>query len=173
MPHPSRPSWDDYFIHIAFGVAERSTCDRVHVGGDCAGSAHSGPPAGTPRVWPIATRWATCSSIGHCAHPPRGAERHHPGRAARVNTVVRRSTSPPCPCLTCAKMIINAGIRRWRHAWHYPDENSRRFLGPKLGSLWNICLASGPPTPFINRRAGIGRPGNGDGIGTRFPVPSP
>ena len=27
-----RPSWDDYFIKISLAVAERSTCDRAHVG---------------------------------------------------------------------------------------------------------------------------------------------
>jgi len=28
----TRPTWDDYFMEIAFTVAERSTCDRAHVG---------------------------------------------------------------------------------------------------------------------------------------------
>lgn len=27
-----RPSWDNYFMKIAVTVAERSTCDRAHVG---------------------------------------------------------------------------------------------------------------------------------------------
>lgn len=32
------------------------------------------------------------------------------------------------PCLTCAKMIINAGIRRVVYAGDYPDENAVAFL---------------------------------------------
>ena len=32
------------------------------------------------------------------------------------------------PSLTCAKMIINAGIERVVYAGHYSDENSRGFL---------------------------------------------
>ena len=32
------------------------------------------------------------------------------------------------PCLTCAKMIINAGIRRVVYGGHYPDENAVAFL---------------------------------------------
>ena len=32
------------------------------------------------------------------------------------------------PCLTCAKMIINAGIHRVVYAGHYPDENAMAFL---------------------------------------------
>jgi dCMP deaminase len=32
------------------------------------------------------------------------------------------------PCLTCAKMLINAGIRRVVYAGNYPDTFSRQFL---------------------------------------------
>ena len=32
------------------------------------------------------------------------------------------------PCITCAKMIINAGIERVVYVGTYPDENSRHFL---------------------------------------------
>jgi len=32
------------------------------------------------------------------------------------------------PCLTCAKMIINAGIRRVVYAGHYPDPDAVAFL---------------------------------------------
>ena len=27
-----RPNWDTYFLKIAYAVAERSTCERAHVG---------------------------------------------------------------------------------------------------------------------------------------------
>ncbi|MFO7634920.1 MAG: hypothetical protein R6W76_20405, partial [Caldilinea sp.] len=30
--HRHRPSWDEYFLQIAFTVAQRSTCDRARVG---------------------------------------------------------------------------------------------------------------------------------------------
>ncbi|MDO4443045.1 MAG: hypothetical protein Q4B69_04145, partial [Slackia sp.] len=30
--HIERPSWDEYFIHLAFEVAKRSTCLRRAVG---------------------------------------------------------------------------------------------------------------------------------------------
>lgn len=32
------------------------------------------------------------------------------------------------PCLTCAKMLINAGITRVVYAGNYPDEYSRMFI---------------------------------------------
>jgi dCMP deaminase len=43
------------------------------------------------------------------------------------------------PCLTCAKMIINAGIERVVYAGHYPDKNSRRFLREA-----GVCLVQMP-----------------------------
>ena len=39
-----RPSWDEYFMQIAFTVAQRSTCDRAHVGCVLVRS----PPAAIP-----------------------------------------------------------------------------------------------------------------------------
>jgi len=32
------------------------------------------------------------------------------------------------PCNTCAKMIINAGLKRVIYAGEYPDELARNFL---------------------------------------------
>jgi dCMP deaminase len=32
------------------------------------------------------------------------------------------------PCITCAKMIINAGLQRVVYAGHYPDANAVDFL---------------------------------------------
>ena len=49
-----RPTWDDYFINIALAVAERSTCDRAHVGAVLVRdkriltTGFNGSPAGLP-----------------------------------------------------------------------------------------------------------------------------
>jgi len=36
--------------------------------------------------------------------------------------------SPTQPCLTCAKMIINAGIERVVYGGRYPDDLAQQFL---------------------------------------------
>lgn len=126
-----RPSWDDYFIKIAFDVAERSTCDRAHVGAVIVRdrriltTGYNGAPAGLPH----------CDEIGHLlidGHCVRTlhAEQNAIIQAALhgVNTAESTIYVTHQPCLTCAKMIINAGIRRVVYAGNYPDENSRRFL---------------------------------------------
>src|SRR5690349_1035987 len=56
-----RPTWDEYFLDIAFSVAERSTCDRAHVGAVLVrdrrilATGYNGSPAGLPH----------CDEVGH------------------------------------------------------------------------------------------------------------
>jgi dCMP deaminase len=128
---PDRPSWDEYFLRIAFTVAERSTCDRAHVGAVIVRNrrilttGYNGAPAGLPH----------CDDVGHllidnhCVRPLH-AEQNAIIQAALhgVGTDGGTIYVTHQPCLTCAKMIINAGIERVVYAGHYADENSRRFL---------------------------------------------
>lgn len=126
-----RPSWDDYFLDIAFTVAQRSTCDRAHVGAVIAverrilTTGYNGAPAGLPH----------CDDVGHLmidGHCVRTlhAEQNAIIQAALHGVNLRGATIYVThqPCLTCAKMIINAGIERVVYAGNYPDEHSRRFL---------------------------------------------
>lgn len=127
----SRPSWDAYFMDIAFTVAQRSTCDRAHVGAVIVRerriltTGYNGAPAGLPH----------CDEIGHLmidGHCVRTlhAEQNAIIQAALHGISIEESTIYVThqPCLTCAKMIINAGIRCVIYAGSYPDENSRHFL---------------------------------------------
>jgi dCMP deaminase len=131
MKPNQRPSWDDYFINIAFTVAERSTCDRAHVGAVIVRdrriltTGYNGAPAGLPH----------CDEVGHLlvdGHCVRTlhAEQNAIIQAALHGVNIAGSTIYVThqPCLTCAKMIINAGIRRVVYAGNYPDENSRQFF---------------------------------------------
>ena len=126
-----RPSWDEYFMDIAFTVAQRSTCDRAHVGAVIVRdrrmltTGYNGAPAGL----------AHCDDVGHLiidGHCVRTlhAEQNAIIQAALHGVNVQGATCYVThqPCLTCAKMIINAGIKRVVYAGNYPDENSRRFL---------------------------------------------
>lgn len=127
----SRPTWDEYFMQIAFTVAQRSTCDRAHVG--CVlvrdrrilTTGYNGAPAGLPH----------CDDVGHLmvdGHCVRTlhAEQNAIIQAALHGISIEHASSYVThqPCLTCAKMLINAGIRRVVYAGNYPDEHSRRFL---------------------------------------------
>ena len=130
-PQASRPSWDQYFLQIAFTVASRSTCDRAHVGAVIVrrrrilATGYNGAPTGLPH----------CDDVGHliidghCVRPLHAEQNaiiqaalHGVGTDGSMIYVTHQ------PCLTCAKMIINAGIQRVIYAGQYADANSRRFL---------------------------------------------
>lgn len=126
-----RPSWDDYFMDITFQVAQRGTCDRARVGAIIVKerriltTGYNGAPAGLPH----------CDEVGHlmiAGHCVRTlhAEQNAIIQAALHGVSVAGSAIYVThqPCLTCAKMIINAGIKRVVYAGQYPDENSVAFL---------------------------------------------
>jgi len=134
-----RPSWDEYFISIANCVRERSTCLRRRVGAIVVkdkrilATGYNGPPSG----------FKHCSEVG-CIRVeegvPRG-ERHELCRGihAEQNAIVQaaafgvsiKDSTVYCthfPCALCAKMMINAGVRRIVVAQDYPDDLSKRLL---------------------------------------------
>ena len=119
-----RPSWDEYFMQIATLVGERGTCDRGRAG--CVitrdkrilSTGYVGSPIGLPH----------CDEVGHEMHTvinEDGTESRHCIRtthaeqnaicqAARVGIPLEGGTlyCKMTPCYTCAKMIINTGIKR-------------------------------------------------------------
>ena len=129
-PRP-RPSWDEYFLQIAFTVAQRSTCDRAHVG--CVlvrdrrilTTGYNGAPAGLPH----------CDEIGHLLVDGHCVRTLHAEQNALIQAALHGVGTEGAtayvthqPCLTCAKMLINAGVRRVVYAGNYPDDYSRQFL---------------------------------------------
>ena len=131
LRHPGRPSWDDYFMGITFQVAKRSTCDRAHVGSTIVRdrriltTGYNGAPAGLPH----------CDEIGHLMIGGHCVRTLHAEQNAIIQAALHGVSAAAAtiyvthqPCLTCAKMIINAGIKRVVYAGHYPDENAVAFL---------------------------------------------
>jgi len=134
-----RPSWDQYFIDITKQVATRSTCLRRHVGAVIVKdkriltTGYNGPPTGLPHCEetgclrdqlgiPSGERQELCRGLH--------AEQNAIIQAARYGIPVAGSTIYVThqPCITCAKMIINAGIVRVVCADTYPDELARDML---------------------------------------------
>ncbi len=141
---PTRPSWDEYFMAIAFAVAGRSTCDRAHVGAVLVRdrriltTGYNGAPAGLPH----------CDDVGHLmvdGHCVRTlhAEQNAIIQGALHGVSIQGATAYVThqPCLTCAKMLINSGVTRIVYAGNYPDEHSRSFL-----NIANVALVHLPYT---------------------------
>ena len=136
-----RPPWDNYFMGITFQVAKRGTCDRARVGAIIVKdrriltTGYNGSPAGLPHCDEIGHLMVS----GHCVRTLH-AEQNAILQAALHGVSVADSTLYVThqPCLNCAKMIINAGIRRVVYAGQYVDENAVAFLaeaGVKLQPL--------------------------------------
>ncbi len=134
-----RPSWDEYFLEMTKLVSKRSTCLRRQVGAVIVkdkrilATGYNGAPCGLEH----------CLDIG-CLRDklnvPSG-ERHELCRAlhAEQNAIIQAAVcGTPLkdsilyltnqPCVICAKMIINAGIKEIVIAGDYPDEMARDFL---------------------------------------------
>ena len=126
-----RPSWDQYFMGIAFEVAKRSTCPRARVGAIIVRdkriltTGYNGAPSGLPHCTEVG-----CLMVGgHCVRTLH-AEQNAIIQAALHGVSVAGGTIYVThqPCLTCAKMIINAGIERVVYGGQYPDELAATFL---------------------------------------------
>jgi dCMP deaminase len=119
-----RPSWDEYFMKIVEMVGTRGNCDRFR--GGCVitrdrrivVTGYNGAPAGAQ----------TCDEAGHEMHTvvnEDGTQSRHCIRtthaeqnaiceAARMGISLDGGTlyCQMTPCYTCAKMLINSGIKR-------------------------------------------------------------
>ena len=133
-------SWDEYFMEMAVLTAKRSTCLRRHVGAvivkdkHVVASGYNGAPTGLSH----------CDELGGCLRQQLGVpsgQRHELCRAlhAEQNAIIQAATLGQSiegatiyithqPCVICAKMIINAGIRRIVVKEGYPDELSVEIL---------------------------------------------
>ncbi|HWP30882.1 MAG TPA: dCMP deaminase family protein [Fimbriimonadales bacterium] len=121
---PQRPSWDAYFMEIARTVSTRATCLRRSVGAviekdrRILTTGYNGAPRGVPHCEEFG-----CDITQRCqlaAH----AEQNAIAQAA-LNGVSCEGASlyVTCqPCSSCAKMLINAGIRKIVFEGDYPDE---------------------------------------------------
>ena len=130
----TRPSWDEYFATITKQVASRSTCLRRKVGAirvkekGILATGYNGAPRGV----------RSSLEIGKCLREELGVpsgERHEicRGLHAEQNALIQAAYygiqikdsviySTHQPCVLCAKMIINAGIKKIYYFEEYPDK---------------------------------------------------
>ncbi|MBS4008640.1 MAG: cytidine/deoxycytidylate deaminase family protein [Clostridium sp.] len=134
-----RPSWDTYFMEITRVVANRSTCLRRKVGATIIKdkriltTGYNGAPKDL----------AHCQEVG-CIREEKqipSGERHELCRAlhAEQNAILQaalygvsiQGATVYCtthPCVMCAKMIINAGMKEVVIAKSYPDQLAAELL---------------------------------------------
>jgi len=136
----SRPSWDEYFMQIAYLVATRSTCERRQVGAviilnrNILATGYNGAPVRVPH----------CAEAGGCLriqlNVPSGerheicrgahAEQNAIAQAARNGVSINGATlyCKNMPCSSCAKSIINSGIVEVYYREGYGDDLALTML---------------------------------------------
>lgn len=147
-----RPSWSAYFRSIAQLVAQRSTCTRRKVGAilvrdkRVVATGYNGVPSGIRH----------CAEVG-CLRAklnvPSG-ERHElcRGLHAEQNAIIQAATHgvsiigcdlycTNMPCSICAKMLINAQIRRIFYGDGYADPLGEEMLAEAGIELIQLPLA--------------------------------
>lgn len=136
-----RPTWDEYFMEVVNAISRRATCDRGRTGcvivkdNQILATGYVGSAAGDDH----------CDDVGHMYQKrlnPDGsvsehcvrtvhAEQNAIAQAAKRGTAIDGATIymklEPCP--VCAKMMINAGIKRvvCQGAYHAAAESRRVF----------------------------------------------
>ncbi|MGD8719756.1 MAG: dCMP deaminase family protein [Candidatus Zixiibacteriota bacterium] len=126
-----RKSWDEYFLAIAALVAERSTCLSRNVGAVLVrdrrilATGYNGAPAGLPHC-PFCIRKLSGVPSGERHELCRGlhAEQNCLIQCARNGVSSNDSVLyvyGGTPCIICAKMLVNAGVRRVIATEEYPD----------------------------------------------------
>lgn len=146
----NRPSWNEYFIEMAKLTAKRSTCLRRQVGAIIVKDNHviatgyNGAPKGLKH----------CEEVGclrEQLNVPSG-ERHELCRAlhAEQNAIIQAAVLGESiegasmyittqPCVICAKMIINAGIKKLYITESYPDELALNMLKEAGVTVYHPC----------------------------------
>lgn len=132
MRNEMRPDWDVYFMTVAVVVATRSTCVRRQVGAVAVkdnrilATGYNGAPTGLEH----------CLERG-CLREKEGVksgERHElcRGLHAEQNALLQAAVhgvsiagatlyATHQPCVLCAKMLVQAGIKRVVFGGDYPD----------------------------------------------------
>jgi len=134
MKRKTRPDIDEYFLKIASVVAERSTCRRHHVGAVAVKDKHilatgyNGAPSGLK----------DCLELG-CLRDEMGIKSGTRqeicrGIHAEQNVIIQASLHgvslegatvyvTHSPCILCAKMLVNAKIKRFVTFSSYNDDS--------------------------------------------------
>lgn len=134
-----RPDVDTYFLTICDDVAKRATCLRHKIGAVIVkdkrilATGYNGAPMNLPHCLdvgcirdklgiPSGTRHEICMAV----HAEQNAilQCAYHGVSSKDATMYVNAT----PCRICAKMIINAGIKKVIHKGEYPDQEAKDLL---------------------------------------------
>lgn len=135
-----RISWDEYFMKMAELAGERTTCKRRKIGAVIVkdnrviSTGYNGAPKGVKHCIDneclrdeLGIKSGTQQEICRAVHAEQNAiiQAAYKGDSTKDATLYTTTA----PCSICAKMIINAGIKRVVVGdVSYPDEYANKYL---------------------------------------------
>lgn len=132
-----RPSWDVYFANIVENVATRSTCLHHKFGAvivnekkEIISTGYNGPVRGAPHcdvIGCVKDENNIASGMGHGICPAVHAEQNaliQGGKQGLGATLYTNSY----PCKICARLMVNAGIKRVVISGDYTDKEGLEIL---------------------------------------------
>jgi dCMP deaminase len=167
---PNRISRDQMLIDIAFIVARRSTCARGQVGaviadeGRIVSTGYGGAPARMPHC-----SSTVCDLTQPCTRTVH-AEANAIAWAARSAIAIEACTlyCTHSPCLDCAKLIINSGIKRVVYGQAYRKTDGTNLL-ESVGIDHELLL----PESQLRTLPGVGVGGVSLPVGSRSKEEAP
>ena len=149
MKKANRPDIDKYFLKIASVVAERSTCRRHHVGAVAVRDKHilatgyNGAASGLKdclELGCLREEWVFMGREEQEQITSGTRQEKCRGIHAEQNVIIQASlhgvSLESCtiycthtPCILCAKMLINARIKRYVTFGSYSDDSFKDLFG--------------------------------------------
>lgn len=126
-----RPTWDSYFADMARLTATRATCPRAQVGcvlvrdNRILSSGYNGSAGGLDHCLDVG-----CLMVdNHCTRALH-AEQNAIIQCALHGVSTKGATAyvTHCPCVVCAKMLINAGVWRVVYLNDYANAKGDEFF---------------------------------------------
>jgi len=148
-----RPSWDEYFLSLVELVGSRGTCDRGRSG--CVivkdkrilSTGYVGSPMGIKHCDESGHEMHTVTyedgkESRHCIRTTH-AEQNAIANAARFGVALEGATlyCQMTPCYTCAKIIINTGIKRIVCVKDYHAGARSKEIFKEAGIAYNLASA--------------------------------
>ncbi len=152
--HEERPDWDHYFMNIAEQVKLRATCLSARKGAIIVrdkmiiSTGYNGTPKDIQHCVDGGCQRCTSRHLGKfksgsypepciCCHSEENAiaQAAYNGVSTRDSIIYTTFT----PCVNCAKMIINAGIREVVCKVIYPDDEGTKLLEKGKVKLRVLC----------------------------------
>lgn len=142
----NRQSWDEYFVELLDHLSSRSTCDRgkpatiITKDNRILSTGYAGSPSGLPHCDDVGHELATMikengTQSQHCIRTIH-SEINAIVNAARYGIALEGGTlySTMTPCYSCAKAVINAGIKRIivKNRYHTDERSIEAFREARI-----------------------------------------